>query len=138
MSRLPIRLRLAVVFGIVMAVIFTAVGASLYFRLAATLNTRISDSLESRTTALATVVREAGGARNLDPGLIGGEDGVAQVIGPDGSLVVAVRRSHTVSSYRRSTRSGAKRRVTIERSCRSVIRSRHSGSVRLPLRIQSS
>lgn len=89
MNRLPIRVRLAVVFGLVMAIVFTAVGAFLYFRLGTTLDERIADSLESRTTALATVLKGSDGAPVLDPALIAGEDGVAQVIGPDGSLVAA-------------------------------------------------
>ncbi len=89
MNQLPIRLRLAVVFGLVMTLVFTAVGAFLYFRLGATLDERIADSLESRNSALATVLRGEAGASAVDPALIAGEDGVAQVIGLDGSLVVA-------------------------------------------------
>ena len=98
MSRLPIRLRLALVFGLVMAVVFTAVGAFLYIRLGATLDERIADSLESRATALSTVLLGAGDVPDLDPALIAGEDGVAQVIGSDGSLEVA---SPTVEDMRR-------------------------------------
>ena len=89
MSRLPVRLRLALVFGLVMAVVFAAVGAFLYVRLGATLDERIADSLESRATALSTVLLGAGDVPDLDPALIAGEDGVAQVIGSDGSLEVA-------------------------------------------------
>ncbi len=89
MNRLPIRLRLALVFGVVMAVVFTAVGAILYFRLGATLDERIADNLESRSIVLATVLRGDAGGSDVDPALIADEDGVAQVIGPDGSLVLA-------------------------------------------------
>jgi len=78
-----------------MALVFTAVGAFLYFRLGATLDERIADNLESRTTALATVLRETGDLPDVDPALIAGEDDVAQVIGSDGSLVAA---SATVES----------------------------------------
>jgi len=88
-NRLPIRLRLAFVFGLVLAVVFTTVGAFLYFRLGATLDERIADSLESRSSALATVLRGDAGGSYVDPALIAGEDGVAQVIGSDGSVVVA-------------------------------------------------
>lgn len=72
-----------------MALVFTAVGVFLYFRLGATLDERIADNLESRTTALATVLRETGDLPDVDPALIAGEDDVAQVIGSDGSLVAA-------------------------------------------------
>jgi heavy metal sensor kinase len=88
-NRLPIRLRLAVVFGLVMAVVFTVVGALLYLRLGATLDERIADSLESRTAALVTVLETDADGSGLDPAVIAGEDGVVQVIGQDGSLVVA-------------------------------------------------
>lgn len=80
MSRLPIRVRLTVAFGLVMAVVFAAVGLFLYVRLANTLDERIADGLESRTTALATT---------LDPeaAVVSGEEGVAQVLDEDGSVV---------------------------------------------------
>ena len=101
MNRLPIRLRLTLVFALVMAVVFAATGALLYFRLGATLDERINDGLDSRTAALATALRGTPGDAGVDPALIAGEDGVAQVIGPDGSLVVAsptVRNDLLVSS----------------------------------------
>jgi signal transduction histidine kinase len=82
-SRLPIRLRLTLVFAVVMAVVLTLLGAFLYLRLQASLDERIADELESRGAALADAVR-AGQARGLEPSVFRSEEGIVQVIGPDG------------------------------------------------------
>ena len=82
MSRLPIRVRLALAFALVMAVVFAAVGAFLYVRLGDTLDERIADSLEARTTALAA-------SSDVDSAVVAGEEGVAQVLDGDGSVVGA-------------------------------------------------
>jgi len=83
-SRLPIRVRLTLVFAVVMALVLAALGAFLFVRLGASLDERIADELESRSRALASAV-SAGEAANLDPSLLRSEDGVVQVLGPDGS-----------------------------------------------------
>jgi len=106
MNRLPIRLRLALTFALVMAIVFAAVGAFLYVRLGSTLDERINDNLESRASALATVIRESTDADDVDPGLLAGEDGVAEIIWPNGSTVVAgpvVRESNPLSPEERAT-----------------------------------
>jgi heavy metal sensor kinase len=82
MSRLPIRARLALAFALVMAVVFAAVGALLYVRLGDTLDERIADGLETRSVALATTL-DAGSTA------VAGEEGVAQVLGADGSVASA-------------------------------------------------
>ena len=80
MSRLPIRLRLALAFALVMAVVFAAVGAILYVRLGDTLDERIADSLEARTLALAETLDVTSLATS-------GEEGLAQVLDSDGTVV---------------------------------------------------
>jgi heavy metal sensor kinase len=72
-----------------MAVVFAAVGTLLYVRLGSTLDERIDESLGSRGLALASAIRGSDDPGNVDPALIAGEDGFAQVIGSDGSVVVA-------------------------------------------------
>jgi signal transduction histidine kinase len=84
MSRLPIRVRLTLVFAVVMAVMLALLGAFLYVRLQASLDERINDELESRSAALATAVR-TDRAVELEPSLFRSDEGVAQVVGPDGS-----------------------------------------------------
>ncbi len=82
MSRLPIRVRLTVAFGLVMAVVFAAVGVLLYVRLANTLDERIADGLESRTTVVAATLDAS------SPGA-SGEEGVTQVLDASGAVVSA-------------------------------------------------
>jgi heavy metal sensor kinase len=82
-SRLPIRLRLTLVFAVVMALVLAALGAFLYLRLAASLDERIADELEGRAAALADAVR-SGDAARVEPSVFRSEEGLAQVLGPDG------------------------------------------------------
>lgn len=89
MSRLPIRLRLALTFALVMALVFASVGALLYVRLGSTLDERINDNLESRAAALTAAIRAATDAADVDPALVAGEDGVAEVIQSNGSFAIA-------------------------------------------------
>jgi signal transduction histidine kinase len=83
-SRFPIRVRLALAFALVMAVVFSAVGAFLYVRLGETLDDRIAENLDGRTTTLASTLEAS------SP-LVAGQDGVAQVLGADGSVIAASR-----------------------------------------------
>ncbi|HEU5489919.1 MAG TPA: ATP-binding protein [Gaiellaceae bacterium] len=87
MNRLPIRLRLTLVFALVMAIVLALLGGFLYYRLGSSLDERIADDLESRSATLAELVR-AGDAAGLEPALLRGEEGVVQVIGPDGASLL--------------------------------------------------
>jgi len=95
MSRVPIRLRLTLVFAAVMAVVLAAVGLVLYVRLGQALDDRIADSLDARTTALR---------QSSDPtaAVVSGDEGVAQVLGADGAIVadssVAARSTPLLSA----------------------------------------
>lgn len=86
MSRLPIRVRLALAFAVVMAIVFAAVGAILYVRLGDTLDERIAETLETRTLALAATFDVT------SPG-VSGEEGLAQVLESNGSVVAGRRAS---------------------------------------------
>ncbi len=91
MSRMPIRWRLTLVFALVMAVVFTAIGAFLYIRLGATLDERVNENLANRSAALSAIVRSSGDDLRLeDVRVVSTEDGFAQVIGSDGSILVAL------------------------------------------------
>ena len=104
MSRLPIRLRLTVVFAGVMAVVLALVGVFLYVRLGDALDERIAESLESRSTALAQTLDPA------DPAVTG-EEGVAQVLADDGAVLAGSPTAPTESlvpvDLLRRTRTGA-------------------------------
>jgi two-component system, OmpR family, sensor kinase len=84
-SRLPIRIRLTLVFALAMAIVLAAVGAFVYVRLAWALDEQLDENLQSRAGALAAGVRSGDLPRTLP----GGEDEFAQVLGPDGSVVAA-------------------------------------------------
>jgi two-component system OmpR family sensor kinase len=78
MSRLPIRVRLALTFALVMALVFAAVGAFLYVRLGSTLDERIDDNLESRIEDLTALARKTDDVSKIDPSVLEGE-GIARI-----------------------------------------------------------
>lgn len=57
MSRIPIRLRVTLVFAAVMAIVLAATGLFLYLRLESSLNNSIDDDLESRSQQVIRVMR---------------------------------------------------------------------------------
>lgn len=85
MSRLPIRARLSLLFALAMAVVLAVMGAFLYLRLGASLEEQLEDGLEARAEALAETIRREG----IPATLPGGEEELAQVLGPDGAVLVA-------------------------------------------------
>jgi two-component system OmpR family sensor kinase len=93
-SRLPIRIRLTLVFAGVMAVVLAAVGAFLYIRLGQSLDERISEDLDARRMALTQVV--AGGSSDVDPSLLAGAEGLARVIGQDARGPVYTETGHAL------------------------------------------
>ena len=89
LARIPIRLRLTLVFGAAMAVVLAATGVFLYFRLGSELENTIDDSLRSRADDVAALVRQAdtglregGGSRLTEQG-----ESFAQVLDLDGRVV---------------------------------------------------
>ena len=90
MSRLPIRVRLTLVFAVVMTVVLAALGAFLYVRLGSTLNERVDERLRVRSDALLAAVAASRSATRLDDlRFVGDEEGFAQVVDADGSIRVA-------------------------------------------------
>lgn len=85
MSRLPIRLRLSLVFALTMAIVLAAVGVFLYANLRSALTEQIEDGLEIRLDELAVLVRSGGAAGRLP----GDEDRFAQVRDRNGSVLAA-------------------------------------------------
>jgi two-component system, OmpR family, sensor kinase len=88
LARLPIRLRLTLVFAAAMAVLLLATGLFLYLRLEAALDETIDQSLRGRADDVAALVRAAGsGLRAEDSRLLEQEENVAQVLDPDGDVL---------------------------------------------------
>jgi two-component system OmpR family sensor kinase len=83
MSRLPLRLRLTLVFTFALAVVLAGFGAFVYVRLADSLLEQVDAGLAVRADALAADLR--GGAETLD----GDEESFAQLLAPDGSVIAA-------------------------------------------------
>lgn len=85
MSRLPIRVRLTIIFALAMAAVLAAVGAFVYLRLGNSLGEQIDDGLEARALTLAALVR--GGSEDIPLG--GGDDEFGQILGADGTVLAA-------------------------------------------------
>ena len=60
MRRIPIRVRVTLVFAAVMAVVLVAVGLFLYLRLDAQLSESVDTALRSRATEVAALTRQTG------------------------------------------------------------------------------
>jgi signal transduction histidine kinase len=89
LARVPIRLRLTLVFAAAMATVLAGMGLFLYLRVGAALDATIDQSLRGRADDVATLVRqpgsglrEAGGNRLAEQG-----ESVAQLLAPDGAVL---------------------------------------------------
>jgi two-component system, OmpR family, sensor kinase len=89
LARVPIRLRLTLVFAVAMATVLAGMGLFVYLRVGAALDATIDQSLRGRADELAALVRtsrsglrEAGGNRLAEQG-----ETVAQVLRPDGAVL---------------------------------------------------
>ena len=88
MSRLPIRLRLTLVFALALTAVLAATGAFLYLRLGASLDETINDTLEARAAELAP---RLGSAASLEETVAVGDpdERFVQVLEPEGRIVAA-------------------------------------------------
>jgi two-component system OmpR family sensor kinase len=88
-SRIPIRLRVTLVFAAVMAVVFVAVGLFLYLRLGEQLDESIDNGLRTRGGEISALVRESDTALrgSGEVQLIEAEESFAQVLDADGAVV---------------------------------------------------
>jgi two-component system OmpR family sensor kinase len=88
-SRLPIRIRITLVFAAVMAVVLAAVGLFLYSQLESRLGESIDNGLRSRNGELAALVRESdsGLGSSSETALIESDESFAQVLTPEGEVV---------------------------------------------------
>ncbi len=88
-SRIPIRVRLTLVFALAMAGVLAVVGAVLYERLGSAITQQIDDRLQVRTNALSTLVTRADLQAALsEPGL-SADDAFARIIAPSGVVLAA-------------------------------------------------
>src|SRR5680860_698771 len=89
LGRLPIRVRLALLFCAIMAVVLLATGAFLHWRLESTLDGAMDEVLENRFEELATVVSSAEETIPDDEKTLLGEEGetVVQILSSDGEVL---------------------------------------------------
>lgn len=89
MNRLPIRVRLTLVFAIAMAVVLALLGGVLSQRLGAGITRQIDERLQARTAALSTLVSPAElRAALAEPGA-GTDDSFGLVVAPNGPGIAA-------------------------------------------------
>jgi len=87
MSRLPLRVRLALAFAGAMAALLAVTGAFLYVRLGNTLDDQIDQSLRARADDVAVLVARSGSGLSLAARLTEGEESFAQVLSPSGRVL---------------------------------------------------
>jgi two-component system, OmpR family, sensor kinase len=110
MSRVPIRVRLAVLLALAMMLVLGGVGLFVYLRLADDLSEGVDSTLEARAAAIAASGRvEAGSAGDA-------EDGFAQLIAADGPVLARTDDSpDSALTGREIARAAAGEDVEVER-----------------------
>jgi two-component system, OmpR family, sensor kinase len=88
LARVPIRLRLTLVFVVAMAAVLAAMGLFLYLRLAVALDRTIDQGLRSRADDVAALVQETDSGLGSERGTrLAEEKGFAQLVDPSGKVV---------------------------------------------------
>jgi heavy metal sensor kinase len=88
-SRLPLRLRLALVFAAATAVVLSGAGWFVYHRVASDLSRALDQELRSRAQDLSALVAHGGSLRGSRGGLIENGESFAEVIAGDGRVLDA-------------------------------------------------
>src|SRR5881227_330036 len=89
MTRLPIRLRLTLVFAIAMAIVLAGAGWFVYLRVADDLSRALDQELRSRAQDVSALVRHEGSLRTTRGGLIEQGESFAELLRDDGRVVDA-------------------------------------------------
>jgi heavy metal sensor kinase len=91
MSRLPIRVRLAVVFTLAMAVVLAAAGWFAYARVSSDLSRALDQDLRGRGQDLSALVAHGGSVRSTEGSLIENGESFAEVVDSQGRVLDATR-----------------------------------------------
>ena len=91
MSRLPIRVRLALVFTLATAVVLAGTGALIYWRVAGDLRHALDDQLRTRAQDVTALVQRGGTLRETGSPLVEPGESFAQVLAVDGRVLDASR-----------------------------------------------
>lgn len=93
LGRLPIRLKLTLLFAAVMALVLSTTGVFLYFRLKSDLDHSIELGLRSRAADLATLVRHGNPAAGAAAGRIPLSEEFAQILTANGRVLEGTRQT---------------------------------------------
>ncbi len=117
MSRIPIRLRVTLVFAAVMAIVLAATGLFLYLRLESSLNRSIDQDLRSRSQQLIREIRvqNAGIGEAARQVLDGHAEEFAQVLTTSGNLFSPERQHTRPVLTRPQAASASRHEITFER-----------------------
>ena len=110
MSRLPIRVRLALYFALAMAVVLAAAGWFAYARVGNDLGNGLDQDLRARGQDLSALVASGGPVASTQGALIENGESFSEVVGPDGKVLDAtppIRSSLLTPSELAAARSGA-------------------------------
>ena len=91
MSRLPIRVRLAVVFTLAMAIVLAAAGWFAYARVSSDLSRALDQDLRGRGQDLSALVAHGGSVRSTEGSLIENGESFAEVVDSQGRVLDATR-----------------------------------------------
>ena len=91
MSRVPIRVRLALVFALAMAVVLAATGALIYWRVAGDLEHALDEQLRTRAQDVSALVQRGGSLQETGAPLVERGESFAQLLAADGRVLDASR-----------------------------------------------
>jgi signal transduction histidine kinase len=88
-KRLPLRIRLALVFAAAMALVLFGAGLFAYERVSSDLSTALDEQLRGRAQDLSALVRRGGSLRTTSGTLVEQGESFAELVGPDGHVLDA-------------------------------------------------
>jgi signal transduction histidine kinase len=88
-NRLPIRFRLTLAFAVAITVVLAATGLFLYVRLGAGMSRTIDQGLRARAADVAALAQQADAGLQQSQALRGPDNGFAQILRPNGTVVDA-------------------------------------------------
>ena len=110
MNRLPIRVRMTLAFALAVIVVLAGACGFVYVQLRADADDSIAGELDARMTAALSLLARGDGLGTTDSGLIGErDDSMAQLLSPDGRVVVALGAVRAPALDRRGPATGVAR-----------------------------
>jgi two-component system OmpR family sensor kinase len=90
-ARVPIRIRLTLVFALATALVLSGAGWLVYHRVASDLTRALDEQLRSRAQDLSALVRDGGSLQATSGGVVEPGESFAELVARDGSVVDATR-----------------------------------------------